>query len=135
MSDQPILLQLPEELYARIRQIAEESQIPVESVLVDSLALLFGELPDNNSLTPEMLSALADEQLWAIVHRHLAWSLDSRLRELSELGKTGQLSTEEYAEVERLVEQMDRHILLRSEALWLLKQRGHDVERRLRMGA
>lgn len=135
MSDQPILLQLPEELYARIRQIAEESQIPVESVLVDSLALLFGELPDNNSLTPEMLSALADEQLWAIVHRHLAWSLDSRLRELSELGKTGQLSTEEYAEMERLVEQMDRHILLRSEALWLLKQRGHDVERRLRMGA
>ncbi|MBX3062383.1 MAG: hypothetical protein U0528_06670 [Anaerolineae bacterium] len=135
MSDQPVLLQLPEELYARIRQIAEESQRPVESVLVDSLSLLFGELPDNDSLTPEMLSSLTDEQLWAIVHRHLAWALDSRLRELSELGKTGQLSAEEYAEMESLVEQTDRHILLRSQALLLLKQRGYDVEHRLKMGA
>jgi hypothetical protein len=135
MTQQPVLLQLPEDLYERVRQIAEESNRPLENVLLDSLALLFGDWPDEATLSPQFLETLTDEQLWAIVHRALAWPQDIRLRELTTLGKQGNLSAEEQTEMERLVDQVDRYVLVRSQALVLLKQRGQDVEHRLRLGA
>lgn len=135
MSEQPVLLQLPEELYQRVLQITEESQRPLESVLVESLALMFGELPDRNNFTPQTFETLTDEQLWAIVYRVLAWPQDVRLRELTALGKQGSLTVEEHAEMERLIDQVDRYVLMRSQALLVLKQRGHDVEHRLKLGA
>ncbi len=135
MSEQSVLLQLPEALFERVRRVAEDSHRPVESVLLDSLALLFGDLPDDAELTPQLLDRLADEQLWAIVHRRLAWPQDARLRQLTALGKRGLLSAEEQAEMERLVEYADRYVLLRSQALLRLKQRGYDIERHLKLGA
>jgi hypothetical protein len=135
MAQQPVVLQLPEELYERIRQVAQDSNRPLETVMVDSLSLLFGDLPDNAELTPQILATFSDEQLWAIVQRSLAWPQDVRLRELTTLGKQGSLSAEEQSELERLVDQVDRYVLVRSHALLLLKQRGYDVERRLKLGA
>jgi hypothetical protein len=135
MAQQPIILQLPDDLYERVRQIAEESKRPVENILLDSLELLFGNLPDDEALSPSVLGALTDEELWAIVHRPLAWPQDAYLRELTALGKQGDLSAEQRAELERLVNQVDRYVLLRSQVLLLLKQRGHDVERHLKLGA
>ncbi len=135
MTDQSVLLQMPGELYERIRQIAAESNRPVENVLLDSIILLFGELPPDDQLTPQSLGGFSDEQLWALAHRPLAWPLDARLQELTALGKSGALSAEQQAELERLVSALDRYVLLRSQALLLLKQRGHDVEQRLKLGA
>ncbi len=126
MTQQSVVLQLPDEVYARVRQIAEESQRPLENILLDSLEMVFGGLPDDLSL-----DSMTDEQLWALVHRPLAWSADLRLRELSDRGKRGNLTAEEQIELERLIGQYDRYVLLRSQALVLLKQRGQDVERRL----
>ncbi|MHB8625261.1 MAG: hypothetical protein ACYDBJ_11365 [Aggregatilineales bacterium] len=87
------------------------------------------------ALIQKRVEELSDEQLWAIVYRPLAWTKDIRLRELTSLGKFGGLSADEQAETERLVDQVDRYVLLRSQALLLLKQRGYDVEHHLRMGA
>jgi hypothetical protein len=87
-------------------------------------------------LTLQLLEALSDEQLWAIiVYRPLAWTQDIRLRELTALGKFGGLSADEQAKTECLVDQVDRYVLLRSQALLLLKQQGYNVEHRLRIGA
>lgn len=130
MTQQSVVLQLPEEMYERVRQIAEESQRPVENILLDSLELVFGGLTDDLSL-----ERLTDEQLWALVHRPLAWSVDLRLRELSQLGKHSNLTADQQIELERLITQYDRYILLHSQVLVLLKQRGQDVERRLKLGA
>lgn len=132
MSQSPILLQLPDELYERLRELADDSQRPVESILVDSLNLLFGDLP---SITPQQLINLSDAQLWAIVHRPLAWPQDARLRELGALGKQGMLSEAEQAELEVLIDAYDQYVLLRSQALITLKQRGINVEQRLKLGA
>jgi hypothetical protein len=132
MSDQSILLQLPPQLYARVRQIAQESNRPLESVLVDSLALLFG---DQETLSPEQLTAFSDDQLWGVVHRPFAWVQDIRLRELTVLGKLGALTDDAHEEMEHLIEAVDHYVLLRSQALMLLKQRGYDVEKRLQQGA
>ena len=60
MTQAPILLQLPDELYERLREIADDSQRPLESVLIDSLTLLFGNLP---TIAPHQLATFSDEQL------------------------------------------------------------------------
>jgi hypothetical protein len=133
MTQQPVLLQLPDKLYERIREVAANSNRPVENVLLDSLALLFGDWPDETPL--ESLQAFTDEQLWAIVYLRLGKPDDERLNMLIDLSKRGELTQAEEAEMERLLDTEDRYILLRSQALVLLKQRGHDVESRLNSGA
>jgi len=127
MGQSTVELQIPAEIYERARQIASDSNRSLESVLLDGLALLFGDLPDT-SLSPDALKDYTDEQLWAIVHQRLAWPQDARLRELIALGKQGQITEDEKAEMERLIDLVDHQMLLRSEALLLLKQRGHDIE-------
>jgi len=134
MSRQTITLELPDELYDRVHDIAAAHQLDVESILIDSIALMFGEL-DNDGVEADKLSTFSDEQLWAIVHRHLAYPQDARLRELSIKADEGTLSDDEREEMSRLAVQVDRYVLLRSQALLLLKQRGYDVEQRLRLGA
>lgn len=47
----PIQLNLPADLYARIQEAAARSDQPIESVLVESLALLFGTSPVDHPLT------------------------------------------------------------------------------------
>lgn len=131
MNQHRVLLDLPDEMYERVRQIAEDSRRPVENILLESLVLLFGESP----LTPQQIETFSDAQLWAVVHRPLAWPLDARLRELTARSKRGDLTQDEQTELERLVDQVDNYILLRSKALLLLKERGHDIETRLKLGA
>ena len=134
MNPSLIELQIPQEILERARQIATESNRSVESVLLDAIALLFGTLP-NNSLSLDELKTYNDEQLWAIVHQRLLLPQDTRLRQLVELGKQGLLSDDEKGEMQDLMDLVDHQMLLRSEALLLLKQRGHDIEQKLRLGA
>jgi hypothetical protein len=134
MSQSTVELQIPPEIYERARQIALDSNRSIESVLLDGLTLLFGALPDAG-VSPDELKDYSDEQLWAMVHQRLAWPQDTRLRELIALGKQGQITDEERAEMERLIDLVDHQMLLRSEALLLLKQRGHNVEKQLKLGA
>jgi hypothetical protein len=112
MTQQPVLLQLPEELYERVQEIAAKTNRPLESVLVDSLALLFGELPLVPKLSPDMLQSFTDAELWAIVARRLMnWPQDIRLTGLTLLGKQRNLSEDEQDELEILIEQWDQSIL------------------------
>ena len=134
MNQQPVLLQIPDELYERVRQIAESSNRSLENVLLESLEFMFGELPGERALTPEILETFADDQLWAIVYQPFAPAQDSRLRELTEHSKQRPLNGDEQNEMEILIDTVDRYILLRSKALLLLKQRGYDVEQRLQSG-
>ena len=134
MSQPVVELLIPPEIYERARQIADESNRSVEAVLLDGLTLLFGSSPDVN-ISADELERYSDEQLWALVHQRLVLPHDMRLRQLIALGEQGQLSEEERTEMEGLIDLVDRYMLLRSRALLLLKQRGHDVEQRLKLGA
>lgn len=133
MSQSTVELHIPTDVYERAQQIARESNRSIESVLLDGLNLLFGTL-STIDLSPDVLETYTDEQLWAMVYHRLTWPQDTRLRELVEIGKRGQLSADEHAEMERLLVLVDRYMLLRSKALLLLKQRGHDIEQRLQLG-
>jgi len=69
-----------------------------------------------------------DDELWAVVNQRLTQKQDTRLRELIALGKQGQLTADEQTEMERLIDLVDHQMLLRSEALLLLQQRGHGID-------
>lgn len=134
MSQPTVELQIPVEIYERARAIASNRGRSAESVLLDGLTLLFGALPDLR-ISPDLLKDYSDEQLWAVVYRRLAWPQDARLRELIALGKRGQITVEEKTEMEELIALVDHQMLLRSEALLMLKQRGHPIEKQLKLGA
>ncbi|MDE2776568.1 MAG: hypothetical protein OXI77_11555 [Chloroflexota bacterium] len=127
-------LKVPAAIYERAEAIAGESGRSAESVILDGLSLLFGELTEKE-LEPEELKDFTDEKLVAVVHQRLASPLDTRLRELMQLGQFGEVTEEEIVEMEDLVAKYDHQVLLRSEALLLLKRRGHDIDKLLKLGA
>jgi hypothetical protein len=137
MSGKSITLDLPEDLYERVRQVAEQSQRPLERVLVESIRLLF-VLPSTATDVVTILAAMpsySDAQLWAVVYQRLAWPQSQRLHELSAKNKREELPENEQSELEYLLTLNDHAMLLRSEALLLLQNRGHDLATYLERGA
>lgn len=134
MDEATVELKVPATIYERAEAIAGHSGRSAESIIVDGLSLLFGDL-NEMELEPEALIDFADEQLLAIVHQRLAWPHNARLRELMQLGQSGQVSEEEDVEMEDLVAKFDHQVLLRAEALLQLKRRGRDIDQLLKLGA
>ena len=130
-----IHLNVPADLYARIQEAATRSDQPVEAVLVESIGLLFGAPSIDWDHLATTLETLTDEQLWALVYRRMAWVAAGRLRDLTGRGRQAPLSEEEQVELDALIDEADRMTLLRSHALLMLQQRGHNVQDRLRREA
>ncbi len=120
-------LQVPASIYERAEAIASKRACSAESVMLDALSLYFCELPATE-LEPEALQALADEQLWALVHRRLTPKQDARLRDLLDLGNQGRIHSQDEGELAQLVAMVDQQMVLRSKALVLLQRRGHDID-------
>jgi hypothetical protein len=84
---------------------------------------------------PLHLAGYANAQLWTVVYQRLAWPQSQRLHELSAKNKLERLTEDEQHELGNLLSSNDRAMLLRSEALCLLKNRGYDIEAYLKRGA
>lgn len=135
-STQSISVELPDKLYERIREVAERNERSVESILRESLEVLFGGVSVDSETPLSQLENFRDDQLWAVVYQRMPWPEKERMRELIAQGKKrGELGAGEQAALKGLLDQVDRYMLLRSRALQLLQQRGHDVERYLMLGA
>lgn len=126
MTQQLVTLQIPQEIYEQAREIGEASDLSAEQVLLDGLTTLYGDLPKD--LSEEAITRLSDEQLWALVKRPFAIAQRMRMRELTALGKAGQLSAAENTELKTLLDVFDEYALQRTIALVTLKQRGYEVE-------
>ncbi|HEY8284045.1 MAG TPA: hypothetical protein VIJ28_06640 [Chloroflexota bacterium] len=130
-----IQVELPADLFERIREAAVRSDQPVESVMVDTLAMLFGAPRADWEQRIAMLEILPDAELWAVVYHRLAWPEGTRLRELAARGRQEALSDKEQAELAALIDEADRLTVLRSRALLILRRRGHDIRKQLKLGA
>lgn len=130
MSQRSVTLNLPEDLYESVHDAAEASERPIEFVLVESLQVLFQSPSPDSDLDAELakLPDYTDAQLWAVFYRRLPWDQSLRVRELNARQKFKPLPEIEREELESLVDLTDRYMLLRSEALLLLKRRGNDIE-------
>jgi len=127
MKRSTVELEIAPEIEEYVRNIAEGENCSIESILQEGLALLFG----NNSIVEYQLNRLSDctdEQLWALIYQRLTQSQDYRMRELLYRGSEGTLTKQENAELQYFVDLVDRQMLLRSRALVLLKERGHDID-------
>lgn len=77
----------------------------------------------------ENLISFSDDQLWDVLLQHPVQQHETQLKELISHGKQRSLSPDEETQINELIDQIDQSILLRSQALLLLKQRGHEVEK------
>jgi len=127
-STQSISVELPDDLYERLREVAERHERSVESVLRESLEVMFGAASEDPEGMLAHMETYRDDQLWAVVYQRVVWPQKERLHELVEHSKEDALTPQEQAELEALLDEVDRYTLLRSKALWLLQQRGHVVE-------
>lgn len=137
MAQKSVTIQLPDDLYERVQEAAEAVDRPFEAVLLDSINTLFNQ-PAPTTDIQDLLRQLRDysnPQLWAVVYRRLPWTQALRLRELSLKNKQDTLTETEQGELNSLVDRVDRDMLLRSEALLLLQQRGVNVSAYLKRGA
>jgi len=133
MSQKTIVLDIPDELYERLQEAAEASGRSVEHVLLESIEVIFQaetELP-----RVETFADCTNELLWSVVQRRLSWSQSLRLRELSGKNKVQPLTEIEQTELVHLLDLVDNYMLMRSEALLLLKQRGQNIDAYLKLGA
>jgi hypothetical protein len=137
MPRKSITLDLADDLYEQVHQVAAQSQRPVERVVLESLRLLFLPPPSAADLATSLaaLPGYADAQLWAVVYQRLAWPQSQRLHELSAKNKLERLTADEQRELADLLSSNDRAMLLRSEALSQMKHRGYDIEAYLKRGA
>lgn len=72
--------------------------------------------------------ALSDEALWAIVHEPFHPDDDARLADLTQLGKMGNLTDQDEAELQLLLTAYRQFIIRRSQALLILKRHGADID-------
>jgi len=71
---------------------------------------------------PEILLGLSNGELEALAEGMLASSIQSRLDELIAHGKEGRLSSEETAELDRLLARVDQLTLVKTRARYTLRR-------------
>jgi hypothetical protein len=131
MATQSIHIELPEDIYHRLHDMAAVTHRSLEEILVQTLR---GNLP----LTPDdlppaqhdlvaALAPLGDEALWAVAREPLPARDWRRHRRLLRKAQAGTLTPAEQGELAALREAVDRFVTRRSVALALLKWRGHTI--------
>ncbi len=127
MKQSTVELEIPNDIFERAKDIANGGNRSIATVLREGLIMVFGATADSCE-TMESLEQFSDEQLWKIINHQLTWAQDSRWRKLMTLNKRGLLTEQENSELDDLADLIDRQVLMRSKALLLMKQRGHDID-------
>lgn len=122
-----IILTVPDDISARARQIADATAQPVERVLLDHLKTLSAPLPTlahDEQAELEALRHLSDDALWTIAREQMPDDVQARAQTLLERNSRNQITEDEHAELEQLVQRADRLMLRKAEAGAILRQRG-----------
>jgi 1,6-anhydro-N-acetylmuramate kinase len=128
--NQPITVNLPRNVYERIRRAAEKRRRTVDEVVIEVIS---AAAPTLDSPQDPMRAALAqmaymnDAALWQAARSTMPPDLRARLEALHSKIDAMALSAEEQIEVERLEQLYRDTLLVRAQAAALLKQRHYDV--------
>lgn len=130
MAAHAVTLRLPPSLYDLFSSRAEQSQRSLEAELLDAVATVAAdeeELSLDVAKSVAALELLSDAELSRAARNQLSDEDRSQLGALNFKQQKEQLTSNEKEALERLVQQYDRAVLLRAEAIRLLKERGQDV--------
>ncbi len=127
MTAHAITLNLPAPLYDHFRSRAERTHRSLEAELLDAVATV---AEDEEDLAPDLAAAVTDLDLLNNDELRLAarnrFSDEAKAR-LDRLNEKQTLTPAEKETQEQLVREYDRAVLLRAEALRLLKERGQSI--------
>ena len=116
---------------------AERAQRSLEAELLEAVASIAAEEEESSREVAEAVAALEllnDAELWRAARNSLGEADRTRLEALNLKQQSENLTPAEQENLERLLLQYDRAVLLRAEAARLLKERGHDVSGLLTAG-
>jgi uncharacterized membrane protein len=123
-----MLLSIPEDIAAKVRAIARDTNQSAEAVLLAHLQTLAGSLallPPDQQAELHALHALTDDALWAIAQAQLPAALQQRAEALMSRNNTEQLEQHEQQVLDALVERADRLMVRKAEAAAILRKRGY----------
>lgn len=123
-----ITLTLPEDISARVRQIAETTSQPVEQIVLDHLKSLSIQLPPlrpDDQAELDALHHLSDDALWTIAREQVSEDAQARAHTLMVKNSRGTITDVEAVELEKLVQRADRVMLRKAEAATILRERGY----------
>jgi len=132
MTMQIVTVQVPEVLFTRLKQRAEQTNRTLEAEVLD---VLITAVPVATELPPDLepalspLAVLDDEALRQAARRCLPAAITDALEELHLKQQREGLTALERQSLADLVRQYERNMLVRAQAAALLKQRGHDISR------
>ncbi len=132
MALQTVIVHLPEMLYQKIAQRAQQTQRSVEDELVEAVEAglpIVGGLPAEVADEVAQLAFLTDDELWQAAESTLPETDSERMQALVLKRQRERLTEAELEEAERLRQRQDRNMLIRAKAAALLKERGHDISR------
>ncbi len=130
MNAQAVTLHLPIDLYDHFRRRAQETHRTVETEILEVVSTAGpkdDELPAELVQALEDLRKLDDEALFKAARERFPEDAAARLEELNLKQQREGLQGDEKRILAELLDGCDRVMVVRSEAAWLLKQRGHDV--------
>jgi hypothetical protein len=128
MATRELTVRIPEQVYRRLEDMAQETKQPLETVLLTSIT---GNLPPSLDDVPvdlrenlRGLQSLDDDDLWAIARSKLTLPQQKRLEALLARTSTGTPTEAEQEELRHLGEETDRLNLRKAQAYALLRWRG-----------
>ena len=130
MTTQSVTLYLPDSIYRRVQQTAQVLQRPLEELLLDAVTTA---LPLLDDLPPELaddiaaLALLNDAALWRIAQSTMPPSNQKQLDLLLDEKSQGALTARGQQELDQLLSEYERVVLIRAQAALLLQQRGYDI--------
>ena len=130
MSTESLTVNIPSLLYEQLKQQAEQSQRSVEE---ETLELLAAAVPAGRALPAELAEAIDclescdDAALWHAARSALTTDERERLEALHVIKQRGELSDAQTKQLAELVLRYERQMLVRAQAMALLKVRGDDV--------
>ncbi len=131
MNAQAVTLNLPLRLYDRLKRRAEETRRSVEDELMEVVAQ--GVPATEEELAPELAAAITalrgldDVALRKAARDRFPEEAAARFQALNLKQQREGLTDSELGEMAELRRGYERVVLVRAEAAWLLKERGHDV--------
>lgn len=123
------ILTVPDDVVYRARQLAEQSQRPVDRILIEhlrTLPVVLPTLPEDEEAELAALIHLTDDTLWTIAQEQMSSENQERLQLLMDRHSLG-LATAERDELAQLVERSERLMLRKSMAAALLAERGYSI--------
>ena len=123
-----VSLRLPQNVYARLKDMALLTKKSLEEVALQTLRgnlpLALQDLPESIREEVSTWVMLSDDALWKIAQEKLSEVQLRRHRALLNKNTQGLLTASQRDELQRLRESADQFVLRRSSALALLKWRG-----------